>query len=79
MGGMINGGEGVIEVIQKFFSVPCTTTKSLDMNKEMVEICEIFQTVGKSQTLLPIMIPLEIHDRLSEHGHNGGNGAKGQE
>ena len=78
VGWMINGGEGVIEMIQRLLSVPRATTQSLGMNKEMVEICEIFQTVSKTQTLLPMTIPLEIHERLSRHGHDAGNCAKGQ-
>ena len=68
VGRMMNGGDGVLEIIQRLLSIP----------PQMVEICAIFQTVSKSQMLVPIMIPLEIHDRLIRHGHNAEDDAKGQ-
>ena len=56
VGQMINGGEGVIKMIQRLLSVPRTTTQSLGMNKEMVEICETDSqpnpdTVAKHDTI----------------------------
>ena len=51
VGRKTNGGEGVLEMIQRLLSISHTMAQSLGMHKEMVEICEIFQTVSKSQTL----------------------------
>ena len=78
VGRTINGGEGVVKMMKRLTSVPRTTTQSLGINKEMGEICDIFHTTSKTQTLMPIMIPLEIHDRLSRHEHDTRDGAKGQ-
>ena len=50
-----NTGDRVFEMIQTLLSIPHNMAQPLDMYAEMVEVCEIFQMVSKSQTLLPII------------------------
>ena len=52
-------------MIQRLFSIPHNLAQPLDMHAEMVET---FQMISKSQTLVPIMMPVEILDRLIRHG-----------
>ena len=55
----------LFEMIQRLFSIPHNLAQPLDMHAEMVET---FQMISKSQTLVPIMMPVEILDRLIRHG-----------
>ena len=78
VGQTTNTGDRVFEMIQRLLSIPHNMGQPLDMHAEMVEVCEIFQMISKSQTLVPIMMPVEILDRLIRHRRDTGEDARGQ-
>ena len=60
----------VFEMIKRLHSIPKNMIQPLEKHAEMVEVCEIFQMDSKGQKLLPIMILVEMFDRLVSREHN---------